>query len=116
MIKHYVNYLASARTAESAENIIALLKKRGQTKLLPSILRMLAPRLRRESAKEVLFIAKDADEADAKKQSGASDRVNVVTDESVLTGFVYKTPTKLIDMSGRRALINLYQRAIERTT
>lgn len=96
---------------QSAESLIAHLKRTGRLKLLPRILRAYKEEIERRGEKSVsVEIASSADEAEALKEAKAHgiDAPKTVVNKNLLKGFRVRTQGKLIDRSAKRSLIDLY--------
>ncbi len=100
-----------ADASKLVESFIAHLKAEGRLKLLPRILRELK-RLdaRNQSLGDLLEVAsekeKAAAEADAKSLGITA---NAVVNETLVTGWRARTGSRVIDRSGKRALLDLYR-------
>lgn len=95
----------------SAESLIAHLKRTGRLKLLPRILRAYKEEIERKGEKAMsIEVASKADEASAlalaKEYGVATDKT--VVNESLIKGFRVRAQGKLIDRSAKRSLIDLY--------
>ncbi len=98
---------------EAVHKLIAHLKSAGRIKMLPQIvseLRMIAAR--RRALKPHLEVASEQETAAARKEAAVlgieADTVQITP--SLISGWRARANGKLIDRSGKRALIDIYQK------
>lgn len=99
-----------AKPAEAVKKLHALLEREGRANLLPSIgrafERLAAKKANRDRA--VLTIAREKDEAKARKESGVKD-AEIAIDESLIGGWRLEADGMLQDASWKTSLLNIYQ-------
>lgn len=101
---------------EVVDNLLEHLKRSGRTKLLPGILRELKTLAAREKVTApTLEVARKEDEAQAKAAAKAEgiEAEEVIVNPSLLQGWRARAGSKLVDRSGKRALIDLYARIVK---
>ncbi len=120
MIDDYTKLLETAASLEDKEaadetvaKLIRHLKSAGRLKMLPQIvseLRKVAAR--RAAHKPVLEIAHEKDKAHALKEAAEAGikAERVVVNHSLIRGWRAREAGKLIDRSGKRALVEIYQK------
>ena len=105
---------------EATDNLIALLKEKGHSSLLPSILEeyLKASERERDSETIVLTIAKTKDaskfKAELQEHMEHSDAAftKEVVDETIIGGYILEKGEMVIDASYKKKLLLLYQSAI----
>jgi F0F1-type ATP synthase delta subunit len=115
MEKTYAKALASKPEADSkklVDTLVAHLRETGRLKLLPRILRELK-RLdaRATTLSETLEVASESEKAAATKEAkemGITAEPTINTD--LVSGWRAQTGSRIIDRSGKRALLDLYKR------
>ena len=97
------------------KNLVAHLRERGRMKLLPGIVRELETlKARSATTGATLEVAKKEDAAkalEAAKHEGIEAKEAIVN-PSLLRGWRARVGGKLVDRSGKRALIDLYARIV----
>jgi F0F1-type ATP synthase delta subunit len=101
-----------ADSKKLVETLIAHLRETGRLKLLPRILRELK-RLdaRASTLSETLEVASESEKASATKEAkelGITAHATVNSD--LVSGWRAQTGSRIIDRSGKRALLDLYKR------
>ena len=91
----------------------AALRARGHLQLLPKIARALGEEERRSRrrSESVLSVAKESETASAKQQAATDigdSIVRIVTDDSLIGGWVLTTPNTRVDASFKKQLLDLY--------
>ena len=118
MEKEYAHALIEAakrgaKPHELATRLGAMLRDRGHLSLLPKIARALKEedkRVRRGS-EFVLSVAKESEVSSAKAEATVhigDTPTRVVTDDSLIGGWVLSTPNTRVDASFKKQLLNLY--------
>lgn len=99
---------------EAVASIRKVLSKSGKASLFPSIAKSVARLAGREMRMKgtVLVVAKEADAAEAKERSGEKD-AKVRIDPTIIGGWRLESAEELRDASYKRALLEIYQRAID---
>jgi F0F1-type ATP synthase delta subunit len=108
-----VDKLAASGTSDVVADLVAHLKRRGRLKLLPGIL----AELKKMAAKRSVSAAhlEAASEAELKEAKELIAKEGIVAAEAVinpdlLRGWRVRAGGMLVDRSGKRGLIDLYQR------
>jgi len=120
MEKEYAQALFSLaqKPNASADDLVNKLRKNlqdtGREKLLPRILRELKRiEARAESFGEALEVASDAERASAQKEAR---QLGIAADAQVnpelISGWRARSGSRVIDRSGKRALVELYRRIV----
>lgn len=108
-----VNRGADQKT--SAEGLIDHLKREGRMKLLPGILRELRMHQARSQKHapvlEVASVAEREEAVHAASTVGIS-AVDAVVNPTLISGWRARSGTKLIDRSGKAALVNIYRNIV----
>lgn len=114
---HALFNLAQAPGAHAAEIVKKLrthLKESGREKLLPRILRELRRiEARTKSLDEILEVASTHEKPQAQraaKEYGITEHAQV--NPSLITGWRARKGSRIIDRSGKRALLDLYRRIV----
>jgi len=100
-----------ADAAKLVDSLIAHLKAEGRLKLLPRILRELK-RLdaRHTSLADFLEVASEKEKAAAHAEAKALGiNAEPVVNETLVTGWRARTGSRIIDRTGKRALLDLYR-------
>jgi F0F1-type ATP synthase delta subunit len=100
---------------ELVSNLVTHLKARGRTKLLPGILQELKTlQARKASSEGVLEVAHQSDKASALAAAKAEglEVKDAHVNHSLLSGWRARSNGQLIDRSGKRALVDLYNRIV----
>ena len=99
------------------ESFLALLKRKGHEKLLPSIVSHFErlAEVKREKEQAVLLLARLSHADDMKRRAfryyaPADGAVTPVEDDRIVGGFVLKDGDVIVDGSYKRMLINLYRK------
>lgn len=100
--------------AKVAGGILHALRARGELKLLPSLARELRTRAMRASALDAhVEVAHEKDKASALSQAKEAgiDASSALVNASLISGWRAYDASKLVDRSGKRALVELYRAA-----
>lgn len=99
---------------EAVTKIHSALEKRGRASLLPAVGRAFERLAQREALKHrsVLVVARESDEAKARKESGAQT-AELAVDETLIGGWRLFSRGELRDESWKSALLSIYTNAVE---
>lgn len=102
----------NASADELVKTLVAHLKEAGREKLLPRILLELKRLDARSTAfGEVLEVASESEKAAATKEAKELGiTADAIVNETLVSGWRARTGSRVIDRSGKRALIDLYSR------
>lgn len=103
--------------ARAVAQLVTHLKSRGRMKLLTRILAELKTiAARRDALAPRVEVARagDGPEATRRAQSFSINAARAVVNDSLITGWRARSAGLLVDRSGKRALIEIYQRAVNR--
>lgn len=118
LARSYAQVLSKSDSRDIADRLVKHVKAAGRVKLLPAILRELKTiQARAKALAPVIEVAreKDAHAAEAAaKAEGIDAKANV--NDSLIRGWRARSGSKLIDRSGKRALIDLYRKVTAATT
>lgn len=100
-----------AHASELVKKLVAHLKEKGREKLLPRIGRELSRiEARAETFGEMLEVASEHEKAKAEREAkefGISAKAQV--NQDLVTGWRARSGSRIIDRSGKRALLELYR-------
>lgn len=109
-----VEKLSKEGNTNVAESLIAHLKSRGRTKLLPKILQALQNRASQSVHTARLEVATEGEKTHALEEAkmlGLTPE-HVVVNHSLIRGWRAWSKNQLVDRSGKRALVDLYQNIV----
>ncbi|MEK9184533.1 MAG: hypothetical protein AAB892_02300 [Patescibacteria group bacterium] len=121
MEKVYAAALASAASKPDADEaklvsgLVKHLESVGRMKLLPGILRELkAKEARAQALAPILEVASDGEKAAAVTAAKAEgiETKDVRVNDSLISGWRVRSGSKLIDRSGKQALVELYRNIV----
>lgn len=116
MEKVYADILARhADSKEAVDALMAHLKRRGRMKLLPHILRELKALLHTKTQRAgVLEVAHEAERAQAEQEAAreGATYATVQVRPELLRGWRVRSHGTLVDRSGKRSLVDLYQNIV----
>lgn len=103
-----------AKAAALAERLVKHLEATGRQKLLPRILRELKRiDAQAQSFGEVLEAASEREKAAAEKEAGALGiTAKAQVNEELVSGWRARSGSRVIDRSGKRALLDLYRQIL----
>lgn len=103
-----------ASASELVKTLVAHLEKTGRVKLLPRILRELKRiESRKASFGEVLEVASSEEKSSAEKEARElSITATAHVNHSLISGWRARSGSRVIDRSGKRALLDLYRQIV----
>lgn len=108
---YYAHLLHTHGTASYASKVVAYMKKKGHTSLLPQVMRIVERMPKKEGG--ILTVARKGDvkkfQSRIEQVGGNKNDTHVVVDPSLVGGYIAQKGATLLDASYRRALVQLYQ-------
>ena len=113
-----VDTLLTSKDVETVlKNAMALLSKKGHTRLWPAVLRGVVREFEKRSVEavpQVMMAKESAEQSEALKQAlatlGATAAPKTVVDSTLIGGFLVQYQDRMIDASYKRALTDLYRK------
>ena len=102
---------------ERIARFLSIIKRRGHSGLLPRIVHVLERKHGHQDLRTIATVARERDvhSVDAEvralaEQLAGSHEVQYVTDDTLIGGYVLRTPNNLADRSYKRALLDVYRK------
>ncbi len=113
--KAFIQVIEAGKSPKEAlENMKNALKRQGKLKILPKILLEIKKQLQKQERRlPKLTVANEKALDEAKALIENPENVKVITDDTLIGGYIFEKNGHMIDKSFKRALLDLYRRIVK---